>query len=396
MSRSGRCLFAALLVTTTGCQSARLEPISSRDFVPEGDELLLWTQSERIHEELVDADLLLQDRAAQERIDRVARRIAEASGAGDIDVRTHVVLNPYPVAYSLPNGNLYLHTGVLTKMTDEGQLAYQLAHVIAHFLHRHRFREQMSYESRFESYEAAGVVTTLLSGGNHYLGAWLVIMGGHALARDQLAGYSAELEREADRIAVETVTRAGYDANGALRLLRALEDGRIHGESASYYFESRSDLEGRIEELEELIDSRGDGAQAAVPIDVDFNLSLSEVRLRNASIDLDLGRLSSAKQAIDQHLRFSPESARGMFALAEYHRRHDRDPAAPDLALEAYRSALRLDPALAEAHREIGLMEVERGNNAVAAAHLARYLDLRPTAPDKAIVESYLPDEGTR
>jgi beta-barrel assembly-enhancing protease len=57
--------------------------------------------------------------------------------ANDIRFRFHVIENNIPNAFAYPNGMIFIHTGLLSIMTNEAQLALVLGHEIAHVLYEH-------------------------------------------------------------------------------------------------------------------------------------------------------------------------------------------------------------------------------------------------------------------
>ena len=69
-------------------------------------------------------------------------------------------------------------------------------------------------------------------------------------------------------------------------------------------------------------------------------------------------------------------------------------PAARDVSLvqarSAYERALTLDPALAEAHRQLGLLYYAMRDFERARGELERYLALAPSAPDRARIGEYI------
>jgi predicted Zn-dependent protease len=62
-------------------------------------------------------------------------------------------------------------------------------------------------------------------------------------------------------------------------------------------------------------------------------------------------------------------------------------------AAEFYANAARLDPALAEAHRGLGLALMKTGRANEAAASLRTYLSLRPGAVDAGMIQTMIPEK---
>ena len=119
-------------------------------------------------------------------------------------------------AFSLPGGPVWINRGVLHAATNESQVAGVLAHEIAHIAQRHA-ADQLTK-------------TMLARWSLGALGAMLGNTGGAGTA--QIAGalvtngvflkFSRDDEREADRVGVQIMTKAGWDPRGMIELFRVL------------------------------------------------------------------------------------------------------------------------------------------------------------------------------
>jgi predicted Zn-dependent protease len=115
-------------------------------------------------------------------------------------------------AFALPGGPVWIHRGVIHAATSESQLAGVLAHEIAHIAQRH----------------AAGQLTkaALTNFGLGVLGAILGNSGGAGtaqiaarfLANGAFLKFSRDAELEADRVGLQMLRRAGWDARGMVEL----------------------------------------------------------------------------------------------------------------------------------------------------------------------------------
>jgi predicted Zn-dependent protease len=125
-------------------------------------------------------------------------------------------------AFALPGGPVWINRGVLHAATNESQVAGVLAHEIAHIAQRHAAAQMTK-----------GIFANLGLGA---LGALLGNIGG-ASAAQTAAGLGANLwflkfsrddEREADRVGLRILRRAGWDGRGMTELFDVLrrEQGR--------------------------------------------------------------------------------------------------------------------------------------------------------------------------
>ena len=147
-------------------------------------------------------------------------------------------------AFTLPGGSVWIHRGVLQVATNESQVAGVLAHEIAHVAERHS-AEQLTR-------------VAIANWGLGVLGAMLGNTGGAGAA--QVAGgfltsgaflkFSRDEERDADKVGLVLMTRAGWDARGMIELFDLLrrEEGRNPGAVASF-FSSHPSPQERINDL---------------------------------------------------------------------------------------------------------------------------------------------------
>ena len=116
-----------------------------------------------------------------------------------------VVSDPEPNAYSLPGGFIYITTGLIDLIENEGQLVAALTHETAHVTARH--------QTRLDTQLRLGRRLTLVGGPvgyalRRYLGPLLT----SKLVRNE--------EFEADRLGLQYTMASGYDPSEFPRLLR--------------------------------------------------------------------------------------------------------------------------------------------------------------------------------
>lgn len=86
------------------------------------------------------------------------------------------------------------------------------------------------------------------------------------------------------------------------------------------------------------------------------------------------GRTEQARAAVDSLLKLRPTSARALLLRSNIL----IDDSNYDEALEAARASVEADPAIAEGHLAVGLIQYERGEAAEAAIAYRKYLELAP------------------
>jgi len=131
--------------------------------------------------------------------------------AGKLTWRFAVIEDESFNAFALPDGQVYVHTGLLKQIKNEAQLAAVLGHEIAHATHEHGRKKYekdqwTSFLGSMLAPFAQGVAGDL---GNLAVG--LTMLG----IRSE---YSRDREDQSDRVGVHYMTQAGYDPREAPRV----------------------------------------------------------------------------------------------------------------------------------------------------------------------------------
>jgi predicted Zn-dependent protease len=146
----------------------------------------------------------------------VARRLAQVA-PGPKYPYSFSVLNYREInAFALPGGPVWINRGVLQAATNESQVAGVLAHEIAHIAQRHA-ADQLT-KSLLANF-GLGVLGAFLGNSG---GAGAAQMAAGLIANGAFLKFSRDDEREADRIGLQMLTRAGWDGRGMLELFEIL------------------------------------------------------------------------------------------------------------------------------------------------------------------------------
>src|SRR5260370_5496098 len=143
---------------------------------------------------------------------KAGERLVAASERPDLHYRVTLLNSASVNAFALPIGYLYAPRGLVELANDNAELAWVLAHEMAHVIARHAaIREDQVKQAALVSRVATDVFNDPQ-------------MGALALAKSKiaLATFSRAQELEADGIGVGISSRAGFDPYGAVRFLNAL------------------------------------------------------------------------------------------------------------------------------------------------------------------------------
>ncbi len=129
------------------------------------------------------------------------------------DYRFFIVRDNSINAFALPGGFIGVNRGLIMQTLSQHQLASVLAHEIAHVRLRHGL-DMMEKGSEVGNKTMLAMLAGLLLGGvNSQVGA-AVLYGGLAGGQQEMVNFTRENEYEADRLGVELLHDAGFDAIG--------------------------------------------------------------------------------------------------------------------------------------------------------------------------------------
>jgi predicted Zn-dependent protease len=391
VTRTAGLLLAALLAGGTAPAATVTDPADAArpgQRPPAGsDEDELWYAMDRAERELQQHPLLVRDEVLNAYVREVACRVA-----GDYcrDLRVYIVEQPWFNASMSPNGMMVVWTGALLRFQDEAELALVLGHEFAHFRQRHSLRQWRKAKRTSAFLGSFG----LLAWGS---GAGAAGQVADLLGVAHMYRFSRDAEREADRLGFAAATSSGYDPAAGARLWQRMVDE----EAARRYGKPVPVFASHPKTSERLADVRAAADASGV---ADGNAGRERYRaavrpFMEAWLELELSRRmydTSIRVIADLRTLAEPE-LQGLYAFAQaqaYRRRGKDGDAARAEAL--YVEAAGLPGAPPASHRELGLVQRGRGENAAAATSLRRYLELAPGAEDAAFIRHYLTELESR
>jgi predicted Zn-dependent protease len=148
-----------------------------------------------------------------------------------------------PTAFALPGGFIFVARSLVDLCErDRDELAFVLAHEMAHVIRRHAIDRLLQ--------QNVVSALALASPGRGALTSWIRQVGFQALAR----AYSRDQEFEADELGLRLMRAAGFDPAGAFRLLQRL--GRLQGPPGPLgldpYLSTHPPVEDRVSRLRRL------------------------------------------------------------------------------------------------------------------------------------------------
>ena len=338
------------------------------------DEHNLWAESEQFDRALARSGKVFDDPALNAYLQDIMNRLYPEFG-GKIRVRAlgSASLN----AFALPNGSVYINTGLLARLQNEAQLATVLAHEGAHFVHRHSFQQA-------EHTKNAAVFAMVV-------GMAGIPLLGDIAALSSMMGFSREHENEADSIGYQRLVRAGYAASEAAKTFEHLiAEIKALEINEPFFFASHPKLQDRVDSFTELSRDARNGQTGHET----FVLATKKLRLYALQEDLDAYRYKQLILVLEDTRRRREYPPEASFYLGEAYRLRAQDGDSEKSERE-YTLSTELSPEFAPAHRALGIMRYRQGRLAEATQHFRHYLQLAPNALDRDYIEAYLKESGT-
>jgi predicted Zn-dependent protease len=374
----------ALAAVDPAADSA-LKPDVPPGYTPtDTDERGLWGAMARAEEDLKTSNALIRDPALNSYISGIA------CGLGAdycTDMRVYVMRVPYFNASMAPNGLMMVWSGLLLRMRSEAQLATVIGHEIGHYLRRHSIRRWREARRNMALLPFAAIAGAFVGGS---LGA---VAAQNAMLLGMLANSRGD-EREADLFGLQLMLSRGYQPQAAAGVWRQIIAERDATEKARGYKTPGPALFLRTHpadaEREKTLTAAADALVAATP----GAYQAHRERYREAMKPFRTGFLDDqialndfgGTQYLVTSLAEEGWTAELKYALGELHRRRAQgdDMAA---AVSHYREATTLAEAPPEAFRGLGYALLRTNDTPGGQEALRRYLALKPTAPDRAMVE---------
>jgi predicted Zn-dependent protease len=244
--RPTRLALAALaLIVAVACQTVPLTGRKQLLALPEATETQMGLSAYR---EILSKSRVSTDPAANERVTRVGRRIADATGRQDYQWEFKVIDDKQVNAFCLPGGKIGVYTGILPVTRDDAGLAAVLGHEVSHAIARH------SGERVTQQLLAQGLVTgatiALAGSGRDARVTQAAQVGFMALATGGLLYYGRSQESEADHLGVIYMAKAGYHPSAAKDLWVRMSQASGGKQRLPEFLSTHPSPETRIRDIE--------------------------------------------------------------------------------------------------------------------------------------------------
>lgn len=378
------CLFAGSCSTTP-------PPSLEADLNTAQDEKSLWRLAAEEQALLESSGVIYRDQALEDYLHQIANNLQPLEVREKYNFRIRLIKDPFLNAFAFPNGVIYLHTGILSRLDNEAQLAALLAHEMTHCTHRHAlraFRGLKNQNSLILSLKQT--VARIASTGD------LLDLFGTTASMAAINGYAQHFETEADMVGLQLMAKAGYEPSEALRLFEHLkQELETENFKEPFFFATHPQLQERIENCKGFLDKLNQPEAPGIKNKEVFLDRIQQVILYNASLDLKAGRFRAAHRGAEKYLTIRKDDPRAYFLVGEILRQQGE--AEDDMRAKGfYEKAIALDPSYPDPYKAIGLIYFKEGAWMLAKRSFESSLALSPHMQDRAYIRGYLQECNKR
>jgi predicted Zn-dependent protease len=268
-------------------------------------------------------------------------------------------------AFAVPGGSIYVHSGLIERMSSTDELAGVIAHEIVHIKARH-----MARMSGTDITSLLGLLGVFLGGASGGSGIQAVGALGQALALTRQLSYSRQLEQEADTLGVKYMTQAGFDPMGAVKAMRTMDQERtLNPVDVPAYLMTHPLTQERIAGVETAIRSfHLERRSAPAP---------EEIRKIHLLLRLERKEANEVVAEYNKLAAQSPEKAEPKHFLALAYHAQGSEQA----ARKSYEEAAALDRNSPGIDRDMGRLYTQIGEAQLAREAFERSLAIEPKDP---------------
>lgn len=330
----------------------------------------------------------VQDNALNHYVAQLGNSLAQRSHRPQMPYSYRVVNANYVNAYAFPGGSIATTRGILLELDNEAELAALLGHEIGHVNARHA-------AARMSQGLLGGA---LLAGVSAYVGSeyesaapWVEMIGAVGSGA-LLAHYSRDNEREADRLGMEYMTRAGQNPQGMVGLMEVLMEQSQHKPSAlEQMFSSHPMSSERYETAKSAAQSYA--ASSATNLNreryMDNTARLRRLKpavteMQSAEREMNAENFDQADPHLRKALQLAPNDYVGLVLMAKNLIARNQPREAEAFA----EKAKQIYPQEAQAQHVAGISQLAQNRFSAAYQNFARYEQRLPGNPNTVFLQA--------
>ena len=383
-------IFLIIIIFLVGCTTPiggvkKVEDIKPQETPSiETIEAGLWMQMNKYEENLKTSGSRHKDKNLEKYLKNILCKLTPDYCK---DIRVYVQDMPYFNAFMAPNGMMVVWTGLLLRAQNEAQLAAVIGHEAGHYIKRHSLKSWLDAKSRTDLRVllSIGLAVGGVPGGGDIFNLTQLLQAGF------MAKHSRDNEREADKIGLDFLIKAGYDPSQAPKIweniIKEMELGEVNKPLS--FLASHPAPEERIENLKkhtkeyENVKNKKNRNELKEKIHPHLKKWVkNEIRLKNKPEQTEFVIEKTFEDNEDDYLL--------KFYKGEIYRLRGDIENNFQKAIDLYKESIKLKDDFADVYRELGLLQLKIEKDKEAKKNLKVYLDLAINPKDKSIIESYL------
>ena len=205
------------------------------------DEAGLWMLVDRHEQYLRTSNKFLADRRLNGALHSLT---CKTVGRLCDNLRVYAIRAPGFNAFMMPNGAMFVQSGLLLRISDDAELAAVLGHEASHFTRRHSVMSMRRWHRTASGFAMVGALVSAAgsvasASATTYEGvanaqnmsntATLMLQTASVVAAFQLVAYDRAQERQADEEGFEWMRKNGLDVSGAHRIWGKLVEEQAAG-----------------------------------------------------------------------------------------------------------------------------------------------------------------------
>jgi hypothetical protein len=189
-----------------------------------------------------------QNSQLQARLEQIAAPLFKVSYRKNVDFKFRILDTNEINAFSSPNGYIYITKGIMSILESDAEIGFVIAHEMAHIEKKHAV---ISYRRARTAAFFTSIFIAANKNNNQTADLFAVVM-----AQAILRGYSQDMEKEADAVAVAHLKQAGMDYRAYEMVMGKFIDMRqAKIATIEKIFSTHPTPEKRIEHLGKLLQS---------------------------------------------------------------------------------------------------------------------------------------------
>ena len=210
----------------------------------------------QIMQQVFNSNTVIRDFEINDYLNNLGKDLIEKGGINKSNIDFFIVEDKSINAFAMLGNVIGVHSGLIFAANSESELASVLSHEIAHISQKHLLRLFDSQaRGSFKSYFALAIAL-LAARSNPQLASGAITIASASQVQN-LLDFTRENEREADRVGLEILGKAGFDPLGFIDFFSTIQKFNNFSSGAAPSFlrthpittERISDIQGRLKDL---------------------------------------------------------------------------------------------------------------------------------------------------